>query len=552
MDGVGFRNAGELRRWFDEHVTLEGKPYTLDADQAQAVFDAHKNTLVTARAGSGKTRVIVAKITYLIATGRACSTEIVAFMFNRTAAAEVNERIRSVQVDGRPILATQANIASTFHKFALDLVKMTGARPEIISEAEHDRLVRAALVAAVADLDLKLSPRDQADYLKLANSFVARAGQKFLGADGQEELRRTMASYRRAHTGDPEYVKKLRIHQLSYLTYLNYLEMLQPPQTDFNQLLVRAAELLQNAAPASKIFQRFSRLKYILVDEYQDFSFLFLNLIRSLRQVCPQAHLFAVGDDWQAINRFAGSDVDYFLNFSQYFSEDSANIPLLTNYRSARKIVENANDFMLKHYDPQAARAKAFNRQAGKIYRRNPDKTRFDTGDLSEDQLGDARFQLALAAETPEASLRSRPEAFAEAARLLKTSLRILKRHRHENLLFLHRHNFFSFPGVSLDSFLAALRQVATEQNLLTPSDFDRQVRILTMHRSKGLESDVVVLLEFERDQVLSTHPFATIFELFGDTRAAEVADQQRLIYVALTRAKKKLYLLSRDSSCPA
>ena len=69
----------------------------------------------------------------------------------------------------------------------------------------------------------------------------------------------------------------------------------------------------------------------------------------------------------------------------------------------------------------------------------------------------------------------------------------------------------------------------------------------MTMHKSKGLESDIVILLEFNQEIVHGSHPHATIFQLFGDTRAAEVADQHRLIYVALTRAKHRLYLLSTD-----
>ena len=66
-----FGSLEDFKSWFESHVSLGGKPYTLDLDQARAVFDNHKNTLVTARAGSGKTRVIVDKIAYLVATHQA-------------------------------------------------------------------------------------------------------------------------------------------------------------------------------------------------------------------------------------------------------------------------------------------------------------------------------------------------------------------------------------------------------------------------------------------------------------------------------------------------
>ena len=60
-------------------------------------------------------------------------------------------------------------------------------------------------------------------------------------------------------------------------------------------------------------------------------------------------------------------------------------------------------------------------------------------------------------------------------------------------------------------------------------------------------KADVVILLELDQAQVLSSHPFATMFELFDDNLETEKADQHRLLYVALTRARHKLYILSND-----
>ena len=73
IDNAKIQQASD---WFRNHVTLFGAPYTLDDDQVRAAIDTHKNTLVTARAGSGKTRVIVAKVAYLVAHGLASLDEI--------------------------------------------------------------------------------------------------------------------------------------------------------------------------------------------------------------------------------------------------------------------------------------------------------------------------------------------------------------------------------------------------------------------------------------------------------------------------------------------
>lgn len=605
-------NVNKVQAWFTEHVSLDGEPYTLDKDQAAAVLDRHKNTLVTARAGSGKTRVIVAKVAYLVAIEQISLREIAIFMFNRTAAAEVNDRIGRVMVDGQTLpeisrrndvkcrvnsgsptvtgpdrrscaqtgadfgapiptpldmecanagetdqwsVLEEIKVASTFHKFALDVVKMTGLKPEIISEAEHNQLVRLELRRAIEHTRRRFSPADYHDLLKLTNSFITRAGQKFCGEDGLFRLKDEVEMYVSRHVDEPNYRKSILIHQLALMTYLGYLDALRLPKIDFNLLMQRAIEILESAGNG-KIFpeirQKFINLKYLMVDEYQDFSYLFYAIICATRTICKDARLFAVGDDWQAINRFAGSDVDYFLNFEQYFSEDCQNVPLLTNYRSDKAIVENANDYMLKNYNAKAKRAKAFSKKNGKIHRQKLEKVKFDTTDILEDGLGDGYYQKILIDEArragKKAELGAKPaKTVLPAAKMLKSCVKIIRQNRKSSIMLLHRHNFTSVAGVDLIVFERALKKVLVYEHILSESNFARQVRMMTMHKSKGLESDVVILLELDRAQVLASHPFATMFEIFDDNLETEKSDQHRLIYVALTRAKHKLYILTSD-----
>lgn len=549
------RKIEKSKAWFEQHVTLFGKPYTLDTDQARAVFDDHQNTLVTARAGSGKTRVIVAKIAYLIASGKAELNEIAAFMFNRTAAAEVNERIGAVEVDGvclRDYCKCQkVKVASTFHKYALDIVKRSGEHPEIISESEHDNMIKTAVNKVLTEQKRKTSGQEYMETLRLASSFVARAGQKYIGEQGLQELCQDAQAYIDQHEEDINYKHRVWLHRLCLAVYQEYLLSLNFPKIDFNILMARAIQILERQEN-DKVIAQNSKYKYIMVDEYQDFSFLFFRMVQAIRQNCPAAHLFAVGDDWQAINRFAGSDVNYFMDFAHYFPENVTNIPLNTNYRSARRIVENANNYMLKYYNPRARKAVPFSKEKGKVKRIKVQKTRFDASDLCEDGLGDARYMLILAEICNQKLKRPLPpKYYQEAAQLLKTTVKIMKKHRKTPVMLLHRHNFTSCAGVTLENFLQALERVLLEQRIMPPEDFQRQVRAMTMHKSKGLEAEIVILLEVNRDQVLSIHPHATVFELFGDSLNAEKADQQRLLYVAMTRAKQRLYILSSDQKCP-
>ncbi len=546
-----FSNVEEFQAWFAAHVSSGGKPYTLDLDQARAVLDNHKNTLVTARAGSGKTRVIVAKVAYLIATHQAELSQIAVFMFNRTAAAEVNERISGVEIDGISVGELNHDkpikVASTFHKFALDTVKLSGEHPQLISESQHDNIIKQAVRKVVTETGRKLPSAEYTEILRLANSFIARAGQQYVGENGLAMLCEDVHKYINTHDGDDNYTSRVFLHKICLASYQEYLLALNFPQIDFNILMARATRLLQqSSAENNPALRRVARLKYIMVDEYQDFSYLFFGIIATMRQNCPAAHLFAVGDDWQAINRFAGSNVKYFIDFARYFPEDVVNIPLSTNYRSDRKIVEHANRYMLRNYDAKANKAIPFSRKKGKIKIINPAKTKFQSDDLQEDALGDARYQLTLADVCGGV-----PQYYKESAQLLKTITKIAKHHRKEQILLLHRHNFTSFPNVTLENLHQAFRHTLIAEGIMTAAQADAQIRAMTMHKSKGLESDVVILLELNREQVLSSHPHATIFELFGDTLEAEKADQHRLLYVALTRAKHHLYLLSSDKKCP-
>ena len=545
-----------VQQWFADHVRLHGAPYTLDRDQAQAVCDQHTNTLVVARAGSGKTRIIVAKAIFLVYVCNYAWKEVLIFMFNRAAAAEVNRRLSEVSVDQRPIAKQPLQVASTFHKFALDVLKGSGRAPQIISSELQTDYLRQAFTKALGPK--RLHPTARVEAFKLTQSFIARAGQSYPAQADLPALKSALQQSLLTATPSQAFYQKL-----GFAAYTHYLQQFQPPQLDFNQLLAAAAQELQTqaaffacaatttstttTASAAAISSTApttpatpAPLRYLMIDEYQDFSLPFFRLAQALRSLYPELQLFAVGDDWQAINRFAGSDVHYFTDFKHFFPENSTIIPLLTNYRSRRRIVENANRFMLTHYDPQALPAKTFQRRRGRITTLRPEKLRYDPTDLKEDAMSDGRFGKLLPRQLP--TSQQKP-----AGQLLKQLFLLIKRHPRASFLILHRHNFTTYPGLDLIKLQQALTQLAASEQVLTPAAFKSQIRFLTIHKSKGLEADIVVLLEFNRDLLLAPHPHGSLFTVFGDNRAQEAADQARLLYVALTRAKERLYLLTSD-----
>jgi DNA helicase-4 len=110
---------------------------------------------------------------------------------------------------------------------------------------------------------------------------------------------------------------------------------------DFNQLIDKSIELLQDNDDVKTLFH--SRYKYMLVDEFQDVNKIQIQFIRSILN--PKAQLFCVGDDWQSIYGFRGSDVKYIVEFSRFFARSKI-FHLSTNYRSTDHIVKASNEFI--------------------------------------------------------------------------------------------------------------------------------------------------------------------------------------------------------------
>ncbi len=120
-------------------------------------------------------------------------------------------------------------------------------------------------------------------------------------------------------------------------------------EEDFDELLRRAAQTVTRGETAFKTRSGgrgdLRELRYLFIDEYQDFSDLFHRLIEAVRLQNPSLQVFCVGDDWQAINGFAGSDLRFYEGFQNYF-ERSRQLHLLTNYRSHADIVRVGNALM--------------------------------------------------------------------------------------------------------------------------------------------------------------------------------------------------------------
>lgn len=518
--------AEEVRKWFKEAVTYEGEPYTIDLEQAAAVADESKNAIVVARAGSGKTRTIVAKIVYLVAKCGVKPEEIMAFVFNANAAAEINARLAKMQVEGRTIMA-DVGIASTFHAFSRKILyEVSGEKKhcgEILAEKKDDFVLTIArrmikdkkwgprireFINGEENIERKLTDDDILYFAKMMASFINRAQQRFLG--GKETLAKHAETYLNETEVDAREQGFIEIGMECFKRYhwflLNKdsqkkLMGFQKYGTDFNLIVSWASKIiLRNGKEVRELLED---KKYILIDEYQDFSQLFLAAVLAVRKIAKEAKLFVVGDDWQAINRFAGSDVEYFKEFEKYFSEDVKRFEITTNYRCNYVIVDTARKFMQKSMR-ENGHFKAKSWRAGKVVIVNPRQTKL--------------YEL------------------------------IRREKRVKDILILHRNNETHRDG-GLAEVFDTLQKEVVQRKIMAKDEFNEKVKIMTMHKSKGLEAEVVIILEADEGVIPKTHPDTILYSMFGETEEVALDDQKRLFYVAMTRAKKRLYIIHRPDN---
>jgi DNA helicase-4 len=304
--------------------------------------------------------------------------------------------------------------------------------------------------------------------------------------------------------------------------YAEYLKLLKSESLeDFDGLLIRAISALNTG---TTLFARdkgeengdLAKIRYALVDEFQDFSTLFYQMLSGIQKNSPKIEFFCVGDDWQAINSFAGSDLSYFRNFNNFFL-DSTEQHIATNYRSASEIVEIGNLLMSEFGNG----AQAHNLQSGKVLIAYIDDFRpnsFESNEHPNDEV------------TP---------------LLLRIVHKLLQTHNNLTLLaranrIPYRVNYGQTIAKTNDALVKFLEHIC---KYLSETDRER-ISISTTHSFKGLESDAVIILDANNNSYPLIHPTWEFLRVFGVSQEAICDEERRLFYVALTRAVSSVIIL--------
>ncbi|MBR0340873.1 MAG: UvrD-helicase domain-containing protein [Oscillospiraceae bacterium] len=315
----------------------------------------------------------------------------------------------------------------------------------------------------------------------------------------------TLAKMVRNHDTINETEKQfLDIAQDLYKDYLSILD--HENLEDFDGLMSRASAYVNDGR---HVFKRkgekglFDDLEHILIDEYQDFSYLFDNFLVLIREICPDANIFCVGDDWQAINGFAGSDVKYFTGFLNRY-EDSKRYHISTNYRSVPHIVKSSNALMARFSDGTIVGAARSGNQ------------RIRVGYCADLQLFPQEERIFYGRQFPAALLRL-VNSFVSYGK----SVAVLSRTNKEiEGLEKHLQSFFS-------------------------PDKQKLISVSTTHKYKGKQKDSIIVMDAEIGKYPLINPAWIFNRIFGDTEQKILDDERRLFYVAVTRAKDDLILLT-------
>lgn len=299
-----------------------------------------------------------------------------------------------------------------------------------------------------------------------------------------------------------------------YEQYLSEKEMI-----DFSDMITQSAEFVQTG-------EYKSTFDYIIIDEYQDVSKARFKLIKALLDQKPNTKLFCVGDDWQSIYRFAGSDIGLFTKFDQFYKSSS-----LDGYERAThtSFIENTYRFSNQMIDLSSSFIMLNKNQIEKKLKSHihSDDTPFTIFQYSDPLRQGKNIDNTLRNVLLDIGVKSKND---------EVSVLLLGRYAHEQN--------------NIESTLSRNKNFDKDKN---PYDYsfsecpNLKIRFLTAHKSKGLQDDYVVITNcssgtYGFPSEISDDPLLSL--LLSESDHFPNGEERRLFYVAMTRAKKHVYFL--------
>ena len=555
----------------------------LDSNQIDSIINNSDNQLVVASAGSGKTTTIIGKVKYLIETNKALTNEILILSFTSSSSKEMKERIEKE-------INTEIDVY-TFHKLGLEIIKksslnipniytenlssfITNTLYELIKDSNYisnlvnfyisiknndlitlkGENVRYKIEVSIANFlyvnnikyiyNNSFYLTDYNVYINYKNNIKSKnniiINTKYLNTQSlmnellkykvkinpvsNKELLKilknngfyiemssifeTLINLIKNNNQTIKNIKKIKLNHndkvlLSLLKpiYLRYNEYLKINNLiDFNDMI----NLSTNCIKENLFIHNY---KYVIVDEYQDISHGRFNLLMSLKNQ-KFYKLFCVGDDWQSIYRFSGSDISLITNYEKYVG--SSYITRIENtYRFSSFIADISSKFIMKNPNQikKKVNSKLNYKNAIKIIEKNNYKECLN--ELEKELLKLENY----------------------------STIYILGRYKSDLEILKNNKNFYqeyNYKDKCLD--------------IIYSKRIDLNIKFLTIHSSKGLQSDYVIILNNKNSGMSfpsKITDLSLINLLLDNSDDYPYSEERRLFYVALTRCKKKVFLLS-------
>ncbi len=288
----------------------------LNPQQKKAVMHTDGPVLVLAGAGSGKTKVIVHRVAYLVQNKKVHPSSILAVTFTNKAAREMKERIAK--------LVSKKSLdemwVSTFHSACSRILRSEcqrlGIQNNFVIFDESDQMSLIKECMRELDIDEKsISPQNIRAAISVAKDKLTDS-ERFTSDAHTEQQKQTAKVFRL-------YEEKLRAHNAC----------------DFADLIFLVIKLFRQHPAVLKSYQE--KFRYVLVDEYQDTNDSQAEFLRLLSK--QHKNLCVVGDEDQSIYGWRGANISNILNFQKEFGPNAASIELNENYRSTQAVLESAN-----------------------------------------------------------------------------------------------------------------------------------------------------------------------------------------------------------------
>ena len=535
-----------LNRKFLRHASkqkYETSEGTLDPDQIRAVVASEDASLVLAPAGSGKTATLLAKVDYLISHDHIAPAHILLIAFTRKVVAELKDRISHEEVK-----------ICTFHSLGNQIIQDHRENHAVLDDRDMTTLIRRIVKSLKSDPGYKSSydtyirtgglatatttfieahhTTDDLDLELLFLSILNLQKSKNYSLKDLETRLATIADGQERKNAE----QLFRLYAPVYQHYTRYLATHN--FYDFSDMLTLSTDIIHSLSSNSFPY------KYILVDEAQDLSSSKCQLLKAVLEKCNRAKLFAVGDDWQSIYRFAGSNLDVLENFEATFHRTTFRTIINSTYRFGQPTARISNKFIEKNPRQSRKRVKPLKGKHTPIFVRLNAHSK--NSHNSHDPHSAPPDYLTLDRELTNLYREYGETLFHKKLQIISRYNRDISRLVHEipasetntpHIATTHRYHHAAYDAEK-STFLWTLPGV--KDPLIIP--------FCTMHKSKGITRDIVFVINLNNGRLgmPATRPDNPLTAtMLTAPDAYPYAEERRLFYVAITRARERTILIA-------